>query len=161
MKQTIRRIALIVLGLVLIGHALIHLGIIPGGMQGSDGRTGWSGQSWLLDHFLSASVIWAIGIVLVIGTILFYVTGGLGLFGVPFPNWRWKAATIVACVLSLLLFAVTWAGILPHPIDAIWGPVISSVLLVGLLIDLLLEHTVLRPKVRHLDHKGFAAHPSR
>lgn len=50
------------------------------------------------------------------------------------------------CVLSLLLFAVTWTGLLPHPSDAIWGPVISGTLLVGLLVDLLLEHTVLQPK---------------
>jgi hypothetical protein len=148
MKHTVMRIALMVLGLVLIGHALIHLGIIPGGMQGPDGRTGWSGQSWLLDHFLSASVIWAIGIVLVIGTILFFVAGGLGLLGVPFLKGRWKAATIVASVLSLLLFAVTWTGLLPHPSDAVFGPVISGVLLVGLLVDLLLEYTVLRLKSR-------------
>jgi hypothetical protein len=104
MKHIVTRIALIVLGLVLIGHALIHLGIIPGGMQGAAGRTGWSRQSWLLDQFLSASIIWAIGVVLVIGTILFYVTGGLGLFGVPFLKRGWKAATIVASLLSLLLF---------------------------------------------------------
>lgn len=150
MKQTVMRIARVVLGLVLIGHGLIHLGIIPGGMQGSDGRTGWSGQSWLLDRFLGAPVIWAIGVVLVAGTILFFVAGGLGLFGVPFLKRRWKAATMVACVLSLLLFAVTWTGLLPHPSDAIWGPVISGTLLVGLLVDLLLEHTVLQPEpLRH------------
>ena len=157
MQNIVTRIALIVLGLVLIGHALIHLGIIPGGMQGADGRTGWSGHSWLLDQFLSPSVIWAIGVVLVIGTILFYVTGGLGLLGVPFLKRRWKAATIVASLLSLLLFAVTWTGLLPHPTDAIFGPVISGVLLVGLL----LEHIVPRPKVRHLEHEGIAAHTSR
>ena len=161
MKHIVTRIALIVLGLVLIGHALIHLGIIPGGMQGPAGRTGWSGQSWLLDQFLSPSVIWAIGVVLVIGTILFYVTGGLGLFGVPFLKRRWKAATIVASLLSLLLFAVTWTGLLPHPSDAVFGPVFSGVLLVGVLVDLLLEHTVLRPKVRLLEHEGIADHTSR
>lgn len=150
MKQTVMRIARVVLGLVLIGHGLIHLGIIPGGMQGSDGRTGWSGQSWLLDRFLGAPVIWAIGVVLVAGTILFFVAGGLGLLGVPFLKRRWKAATIVACTLSLLLFAVTWTGLLPHPTDAVFGPVISGALLVGLLVDLLLEHTVLQPKpLRH------------
>jgi hypothetical protein len=146
------RIALVVLGLILIGHALIHLGIIPGGLQGPAGRTGWSGASWLLDHFLSVSIIWAIGVILLIGTILFFVAGGLGLLGVPILKERWKAATIVASILSLLLFAVTWTGLLPHPSDAIWGPVISGVLLVGLLIDLLLEHTLLRPKP--LPHVG-------
>jgi hypothetical protein len=81
MKQTVMRIALVVLGLVLIGHGPIHLGIIPGGMQGPDGRTGWSGQSWLLDRFLGAPVIWAIGAALVAGTILFFIAGGLGLQG--------------------------------------------------------------------------------
>ena len=161
MKQVVTRVALVVLGLVLIGHALIHLGVIPGGMQGSDGRTGWSGHSWLLDQFLSASAIWAIGIVLVIGTILFYVIGGLGLFGVLFLKRRWKAATIVASLLSLLLFAVTWTGLLPHPADAVFGAVISGGLFVGVLVDLLLEHTVLRPKVRLLEHEGIAAHTSR
>jgi hypothetical protein len=149
MKNTIVRIASIILGLVLIGHALIHLGIIPGGMQGSAGRMGWSGHSWLLDQFLAAPIIWAIGVVLVAGTILFFVAGGLGLFGVPFLKGQWKAATIVACVLSLLLFAVTWIGLLPHPSDAVWGPVISGVLLVGLLVALLLEHTVLQSTPRH------------
>jgi hypothetical protein len=150
MKHTVIRITRLALALVLIVHSLIHLGIIPGGMQGPDGRTGWSGASWLLDRFLDTSIIWAIGVVLVAGTILFYVAGGLGLLGVPFLKRRWKGATIVASVLSLLLFAVTWTGLLPHPSDAIWGPVISGVLLVGLL----LEHTVLRPKARQLEHGG-------
>jgi len=81
MKQTVMRIALVVLGLVLIGHALIHLGIIPGGMPGPDGRTGWTGHSWLLDQFLDAPVIWVIGVVLVAGTILFFFADGLGLRG--------------------------------------------------------------------------------
>lgn len=148
MKHLALRIALIVLGLVLIGHALIHLGIIPGGMQGSDGRTGWSGHSGLLDPFLSASVIWTLGVILVTGTILFFIAGGLGLFGVPFLKEQWKAATMVASVFSLLLFAVTWTGILPHPSDAVFGPVISGVLLLGLLINLLLERTVLHPSPR-------------
>jgi len=61
MKYISVRIARAVLALVLIGHALIHLGSIRGGMQGPDGRTGWSGASWLLDRFLDASIIWAIG----------------------------------------------------------------------------------------------------
>ncbi len=151
-------IARIVLTLVLIVHALIHLGIIPGGMQGPDGRTGWSGASWLLDHILSASVIWAIGVVVLIGTVLFFFAGGLGLLGVPILKGRWKGATIVASVLSLLLFAVTWTGILPHPFDAIWGPVISGMLLTGLLVDLLLEHKVLRPKPLLLEHGGIIVH---
>ena len=146
MKQIVMRLAFVVLGLLLIGHALIHLGIIPGGMQGPDGRTGWSGHSGLLDPFLSAPVIWAIGVILVAGTLLFFVAGGLGLFGVPFLKEHWKATTIVACVFSLLLFAVTWTGLLPHPSEVIFGPVISGALLVGLLVDLLLEHTVLQPK---------------
>ena len=161
MKHTVVRIARVMLGLVLIGHGLIHLGIIPGGMPEPDGRTGWSGASWLLDHVLSASVTWAIAVVLVAGTILFFVTGGLGLLGVPFLKWRWKAAAIVACVLSLLLFAVTWTGLLPHPTDAIWGPVISGVLLVGLLADLLLEHTILRPKPRLVEQGRAWALPAR
>jgi len=144
MKQTVMRIALVVLGLVLIGHALIHHWIIPGGMPGPDGRTGWTGHSWLLDQFLDAPVIWVIGVVLVAGTILFFFAGGLGLLGMPFLKGRWKAATIIASALSLLLFAVTWTGLLPHPSDAILGPIISGVLLVGLLVDLLLEHMVLR-----------------
>src|SRR5438067_5388097 len=148
-KHTVMRIALVVLGLILIGHALIHLGIIPGAMPGPDGKTGWSGHSWLLDQFLSPSIIWAIGVVLVAGTILFFVTGGLGLLTVPFLKERWKAATITASVLSLLLFAVTWTGLLPHPSDAIFGPVISGVVLIGLLADLLLARTVLQPRLQH------------
>ncbi|MDQ2904495.1 MAG: hypothetical protein M3Y81_13190 [Chloroflexota bacterium] len=146
-------IALIVLGLVLIGHALIHIGIIPGGMQGPAGRTGWSGHSWLLDQFLGAPVIWALGVVLVAGTILFFVAGGLGLFGVPFLKGRWKAATIIASVLSLLLFAVTWTGILPRPSDAVFGPVISGTLFVGLLVEQLLEHTIPRDAQRDVSHQ--------
>lgn len=148
MKRIVTRIARIVLALVLIGHALIHLGVIPGGMQGPDGSTGWSGQSWLLDGFLSMPIIRATGVVLVAGTILFFVAGGLGLLSVPFLKERWKAMTIIASVLSLLLFAVTWVGLLPHPSDAVFGPVISGVVLLGLLVDLLLEHTVLRPRSR-------------
>ena len=61
MKHIVMRLGLIVVGLALIGHALNHLGIIPGWMPGPDGRTGWSGHSGLLDPFLSASVIWAVG----------------------------------------------------------------------------------------------------
>lgn len=143
-------LALLLLGLVLIGHAAIHLGIIPGGMPGPDGRTGWSGHSGLLDSFLSAPVVRAIAVILVAGTIVFFVAGGLGLFGVPFLKERWKGVTIVACVLSLLLFAVTWTGIVPHPSDAIYGPVISGTVLIGLLVDLLLERTILQPKARHV-----------
>ena len=130
-------------------------------MQGPDGRTGWLGASWLLDHVLSTSVIWAIAVVLVAGTIVFFVAGGLGLVGIPLLKGRWKAATIVACSLSLLLFAVTWTGLLPHPTDAVFGPVISGVVLAGLLVDLLLEHTVLQPKPQHLGHGGIIAHADR
>ena len=150
MKHIVMRIALVMLGFVLVGHALIHLGIIPGGMAGPDGKTGWSGHSWLLDQFLSSSVVWAIGVMLVAGTILFFVVGGLGLFGVPYLRERWKAATMIASVLSLLLFAVIWTGILPHPFDAIWGPVISGAVLVGLIGDLVLEHTVMRIRPGHV-----------
>ena len=146
MKQKVVRIASIALGIIVIGHSLIHLGIIPGGMQGPAGRTGWSGASWLLGGFLGAPAIRAIGLILVAATILFFLAGGLGLFGMPMLNRHWKTTTIVASILSLLLFAVTWTGLLPHPFDAIWGPVISGVLLAGLLVDLLLEHTVLRSK---------------
>jgi hypothetical protein len=39
-------------------------------MQGPSGRIGWSNQSWLLDRFLGATVIWAIGVVMVAGTFL-------------------------------------------------------------------------------------------
>jgi hypothetical protein len=84
-----------------------------------DGRTGWSGQYWLLDHILDASVIWTISVILLLGTLLFLVTGSLGLFSVPFRKGRWKAATLVGSILSLLFLAVTWTGILPHPTDAI------------------------------------------
>lgn len=149
MKHIVMRLTLVVLGLVFIGHALIHLGIIPGGIPGPDGRTGWSGHSGLLDPFLGTPVIWAIGVILVAGTLLFFVAGGLGLFGVPFLKERWRAATMVASVLSLLLFAVTWTGILPHPSDAVFEPVISGVVLIGLLVDGLLERTVLQPRLRH------------
>src|SRR5947209_7348755 len=161
MKYISVRIARAVLALVLIGHALIHLGIIRGGMQEPDGRTGWSGASWLLDHVLSTPVIWTIAVVLVAGTILFFVAGGLGLVGIPLLKRQWKAETIVACSLSLLLFAVTWTGLLPHPTDAVFGPVISGVVLVGLLIDLLLEHTVLRLKPKLVEHRGLIAHADR
>ena len=143
MKQRGIRIARILLGLVLIGHAAIHLGIIPGGIAGPDGRTGWSGHSWLLDPLLGAPVIQAIGVVLMAGTVLFFAAGGLGLLGVPLLKEHWKGTTIVACVLSLLLFAVTWTGLLPHPSDAVFGPVISGVVLLGLLVDLGLARTVL------------------
>lgn len=153
MKHIVMRIALVVLGLILIGHGLIHLGIIPGGMPGPDGKTGWSGHSWLLDQFLSPSIIWAIGVVLVAGTILFFIAGGLGLLGVPFLKGRWKTVTIMASILSLLLFAVTWTGLLPHPSDAIFGPIISGVVLVGLLIDLLLGHTVLQSRLHHVSSR--------
>ena len=75
MKYISVRIARAVLALVLIGHALIHLGIIPGGIQGPDGRTGWSGHSGLLDQFLGAPVVWVIAMALLAGTILFFVAG--------------------------------------------------------------------------------------
>ena len=153
MKHTVMRLALVLLGLILIGHATIHLGIIPGGMPGPDGRTGWSGHSGLLHPFLGAPVVWAIAVTLLTGTILFFVAGGLGLFGVPLLRERWKRITIVACVLSLLLFAVTWTGILPHPSAAVFGPVISGVVLIGLLADLLLEPRVLQPRLRDVPNR--------
>jgi flavodoxin len=149
-----------VFGLVLIVHGLIHLGIIPGGLHGSDGNTGWSGASWLLDRFLPASVIWAIGVVLVAGTVLLYLASGLGLLGAPPLKRRWKGAAIGASLLSLLLFAVTWTGLLPHPTDAIWGPVISSVLLVSLLAAWLLESTILRPTPKVVKHGGIIVYDS-
>jgi hypothetical protein len=128
--------------MVLIAHSLIHLGIIPGGMQGPDGKTGWSGASWLLDGFLASPVIRAIVVMLLTATILFYMAGGLGLLGIPFLKERWKRAVIIGSVFSLLLFAVTWTGLLPNPMDAVWGPVISGTLLIGLLVDELVEHGV-------------------
>lgn len=149
MKHIVMRLICIMLALLLIGHALIHLGIILGGMPGPDGRTGWSGHSWLLDQFLGTPVLWVIGVILVAGTILCFVAGGLGLAGIPFLKARWKVATIVASLLSLLLFAVTWKGILPHPSDAVFGPVISGLVLFGLLVDVLLEHTILHHKAAH------------
>jgi len=142
----LKRFAGITLAVVLIGHSLIHLGIIPGGLPGPDGKTGWSGASWLLDRFLASPVIHAIGVLLLAATILFYVAGSLGLLGVPFLKERWKMATIAGSIASLLLFAVTWTGLLPNPMDAVWGPVISDIVLIGLLVDELVEHGI---RVKH------------
>ncbi|TMD67345.1 MAG: hypothetical protein E6I91_07320 [Chloroflexi bacterium] len=104
-------------------------------------------RSTPMKHILMRLALVVLG--LLAGTILFFVAGGLGLFGVPLLKERWKAASIVASILSLLLFAVSWTGILPHPSAAVFGPVISGVVLIGLLVGLLLERTVLQPKARH------------
>ena len=39
-------------GIGVLPMVIFRLGSISGGVQGPDRRTGWSDQSWLLDHFL-------------------------------------------------------------------------------------------------------------
>jgi hypothetical protein len=70
---------------------------------------------------MSAPIIRAIGVVLLIVTVLCFVADALGLFGVPFLKERWEGLIITGAVLSLVLFAVTWTGdIAPFLGDRLW-----------------------------------------
>ena len=124
-----------ILGIVLIGHALAHGGLaaapIPGDPDPKPGDFFTDiGRSWLFQRLgLSPDSVKKIGIVLVIFSTIGFILAGLGELGVFGLDKIWTTVTGISAIGSMILLVSFW-----HP----W--LILGILLdAGLLILLMLN----------------------
>lgn len=121
------RVIRILLGLVLIGHGLVHLAIYPGADAAEGGKLFWNGTTRFGSDAGSTE---AFGHALIVAVVVLYVAAGLALIVrklLPVAGYLLAGAS----VLSLAAFWWMWPGLEPEPGDYWRGPVISAV---GLLI---------------------------
>jgi hypothetical protein len=121
----------IVLGLFLMGHALIHFGYLSPGPPRTAGGPEWPfemSKSWLVTNVgFSADLIRPIGTVLVAITVVVLLGAGLATLRVVVPHEWWQALVLTGAVASLITLALFF-----HP----W-------LLLGVAIDAVLLYLVL------------------
>jgi hypothetical protein len=121
----------IVLGLFLLGHALIHSGYLSPVPPRTAGGPEWPfemSKSWLVTNVgLSADFMRAIGTVLVAITVVVLLAAGLATLRVVVPHEWWQALVLTGAVASLITLALFF-----HP----W-------LLLGVAIDAILLYLVL------------------
>jgi hypothetical protein len=120
-----------VIGLVLIGHALVHAGYIsPAPPRTADGPE-WPfvlSRSWLVTNLgLSPEIVRALGIALVMLTLVTLLGAGLASIGLVVPQAWWPQLAVSGAVASLAVLVLFF-----HP----W-------LLLGVAIDLGLLYLVL------------------
>jgi hypothetical protein len=128
----------IVLGLFLIGHALIHAGYLsPAPPKTADGPE-WPfvmAKSWLVTGLgIGPEVVRVLGTALVILTLVTLIGAGLASIGLVVPNAWWPQLAVSGAVASLavlLLFFHPWLllgvaidlGLLYLVLLANWSPV--------------------------------------
>jgi hypothetical protein len=121
----------ILLGLLLIGHALIHAGYIspapPRTAYGPEWPFAMS-KSWLIPSLgVSPEIVRTVGIALVLLTLVTLVGAGLAAIGLVIPQAWWPQLAVSGAVTSLAILLLFF-----HP----W-------LLLGMAIDLGLLYLVL------------------
>jgi hypothetical protein len=121
MLKTVLAIFIILHGLV---HAILAVAPDPADPEARPGSFFTTVErSWLLPKLgLSASMVQAIGILLVVVSTLGFVLTGLGIFGVAGLGSIWRSVAIISASISLLHLILFW-----HQ----W-------LLVGMLIDVVI-----------------------
>ena len=121
----------IVLGLFLIGHALIHAGYISPAPPKTAGGPEWPfvmARSWLVSGVgIGPELVRALGTALVILAVVTLVGAGLASIGVVVPHAWWPQLAVSGAVASLAVLVLFF-----HP----W-------LLLGIAIDLGLLYLVL------------------
>jgi hypothetical protein len=100
---------LIIMGLFLIWHGLIHLIYAGHTRRLFELRPGliWPDGSWLFSKLLGDEITRATAIVLLVASALGFVAGGLGLF--LGQDW-WRLAVTGAAILSSVIYLVFWNG---------------------------------------------------
>jgi hypothetical protein len=123
----------IVLGLFLMGHALIHLGYLSPVPPRTAGGPEWPfemSKSWLVTNVgLSADLIRPIGPVLVAITVVVLLAAGLATLRVVVPHEWWQALVLTGAVASLITLALFF-----HP-WLLFGVAIDAALLYLVLIN--------------------------
>jgi hypothetical protein len=121
----------IVLGLFLVGHALIHFSYLSPAPPRTAGGPEWPfemSKSWLVTNVgLGADLVRPIGTVLVAITVLLLLGAGLATLRVVVPHEWWQALVLAGAIASLTTLALFF-----HP----W-------LLLGVAIDAALLYLVL------------------
>jgi hypothetical protein len=124
----------LLLGLFLIGHALIHASYLsPAPPRTADGpeRPFAMGSSWLITGIgLDPALVQALGTALVVATIALLVGAGLSTVGWIVPSDWWTPLVIggaVASALTLVMFFHPWI-VLGLAIDAalLWATLIGG-----------------------------------
>ncbi|MHA2176496.1 MAG: hypothetical protein ACXABI_16855 [Candidatus Hodarchaeales archaeon] len=123
------------LGLFLIAHGLIHLiFLFYFHDEETNGYTGWSGQSWLLDKAIDRKIVAFIGKVTWILIMLLFVVSGLVVLDLLAINDYLTPLIIISSVLATLAYIAFYDGLSPTPLHWILGVVINLVLIVFLII---------------------------
>lgn len=106
-------------GLVLLGHGLIHL-IMP---------AVWDGSSPLLSGMggdgLSTMVSALLGT-----TVLCNAVAAGGLVRLPVLRNVWMEAAVIGSLTSLAMFAMMWNALTPGSINYVFGPIVSFIVMV-------------------------------
>jgi hypothetical protein len=100
----------IVLGLLLIGHALIHFGYLSPVPPRTAGGPEWPfemSKSWLVTNVgLSADLVRPIGTLLVALVVIAMVGAGLATLRIVVPHEWWAALVVTGAVASLITLAL-------------------------------------------------------
>jgi hypothetical protein len=123
----------IVLGLFLVGHALVHLGYLSPVPPQSAGGPEWPfemSKSWLVTNVgFSADLVRPIGTVLVAITVVLLLGAGLATLRFVVPHEWWQALVLTGAVASLITLALFF-----HP-WLLFGVAIDAALLYLVLIN--------------------------
>jgi hypothetical protein len=118
------------LGLFLVGHALIHFGYLSPTPPRTAGGPEWPfemSRSWLVTNLnVSAELVRPIGVLLVVAAVVALVGAGLATARIIVPHEWWPALIVVGASSSLAMLALFF-----HP----W-------LLIGVAIDAILLYLV-------------------
>jgi hypothetical protein len=127
--------ARVLIGVFVILHGLVHALYTGQSLRIFELQPGmaWPECSWLLSRFLEPKAIRVIGAIALTATALIYIVGGVGLL---FRQSWFKAITLVACVISTLLYLIFWDGASKHlDNQGAFGILINSAIAASLLLN--------------------------
>ena len=90
-------------------HGLVHLWYVSlsTGLVEFEPEMGWTGESWLLSHFLGESVTRPLaGVVFILATLVFVVSGAGMLVN---AGW-WRGGLIGSAIFSTAMVVLYWDG---------------------------------------------------
>lgn len=121
----------IVLGLYLIGHGCIHLIFLFYFKDEKTGtHTGWSGQSWLFNKFLTIQSTKYLGFMIWITIAFLFTLSGLGVLDLIVLNEYLVALMVSVSVLAIIGYVIFFDGLSPTPYHWILGVVIDLIIII-------------------------------